>query len=202
MQAARVEIKDLNANGDVVVGLGGPGLIELDDNAAGYGWYVDSTPGDDTEFTSATGPFEVTASAGPASGRMDLLTVVMHELGHVIGYDSYGAGINEHDLMAGYLDVGTRRLPTSGAGREEASTSASPVQMGSSASNDVANASSVPSIVLADRGSIAASTGGDAVAAASDAGSPPPALHSNDESSGTDDFFSSLAGLSLPDLFV
>ena len=40
---------------------------------------------------------------------MDLLTVVMHELGHVLGFEDLdpSAGV----LMSGTLDSGTRRLP-------------------------------------------------------------------------------------------
>jgi hypothetical protein len=45
---------------------------------------------------------------------MDLLTVVMHELGHVLGQDSRFGGAPS-DLMAAYLATGERRLPgTSG----------------------------------------------------------------------------------------
>src|SRR5581483_9838743 len=56
------------------------------------------------------------AGAGsPAAGRMDLLTVVMHELGHVIGLDSRFGG-DPADLMAAYLGAGDRRLPGAPAG--------------------------------------------------------------------------------------
>ena len=41
---------------------------------------------------------------------MDLLTVVEHELGHVIGLDSRFNG-DPHDLMYAYLSPGERRLP-------------------------------------------------------------------------------------------
>jgi hypothetical protein len=41
---------------------------------------------------------------------MDLLTVVEHELGHVIGLDSRFDG-DRHDLMYAYLSPGERRLP-------------------------------------------------------------------------------------------
>jgi hypothetical protein len=55
--------------------------VTIDINGAGYGWFIDDTPGEDTEFghdLHALAPSE-------AHGRMDLLTVVMHELGHVLG---------------------------------------------------------------------------------------------------------------------
>jgi hypothetical protein len=47
-------------------------------------------------------------SGGDADGRMDLLTVVMHELGHVIGFDDVDA--DDADLMSETLDAGTRQL--------------------------------------------------------------------------------------------
>jgi hypothetical protein len=48
---------------------------------------------------------------GPASGGVDLLTVVLHELGHVAGLpDDSGA-----DLMGGALGTGVRRVSDLGA---------------------------------------------------------------------------------------
>ena len=44
----------------------------------------------------------------PAFGRMDLLTVVMHELGHVLGFNDLDP--NAQNLMSGTLDAGERRL--------------------------------------------------------------------------------------------
>jgi hypothetical protein len=71
-------------------------------DAAGYGWFVDPTPLQDEEFL-------VDGSAvpgGPADGRMDLLTVVLHELGHEAGLDdNEGSG-----LMSGTLPTGVRRV--------------------------------------------------------------------------------------------
>ena len=48
--------------------------------AAGFGFFVDATPGDDIEFQTATGQ----AIADDAQHRVDLLTVIAHELGHVL----------------------------------------------------------------------------------------------------------------------
>jgi hypothetical protein len=68
--------------------------IAIDATADGWGWSVDP-------------------NAKPMSGRMDLLTVIEHELGHTIGLDSRFDG-NPHDLMYAYLSPGERRLPTAG----------------------------------------------------------------------------------------
>ena len=43
----------------------------------------------------------------PASERVDLLTVVLHELGHLLGYEH----TDSHGLMDAELQLGTRRLP-------------------------------------------------------------------------------------------
>ena len=56
--------------------------VRLDVDAAGLGWFVDVTPGDDAEFTSLPGATQLVATDGEAIGRMDLLTAVMHEIGH------------------------------------------------------------------------------------------------------------------------
>ena len=65
--------------------------IAIDATADGWGWSVNP-------------------NAKPAAGRMDLLTVVEHELGHTIGLDSRFSG-STSDLMYAYLAPGERRLP-------------------------------------------------------------------------------------------
>src|SRR5262249_5684612 len=87
------------------------GLVIMDLNGAQRGWYVDPTPAVNEEFTQAGNPEELVATAAsPAYGRIDLLTVVMHELGHVLGLEDHDAALGTHDLMDATLATGARRL--------------------------------------------------------------------------------------------
>ena len=96
--------------------------ILLSRNAAGFGWFVDSTPSANEEFTPAGGlsqfsfdengtvPFgELKAIDPKAVDQIDLLTVVEHEMGHVLGRGDLDASIDA--LMSDQLGVGIRRLP-------------------------------------------------------------------------------------------
>ena len=83
----------------------------LDDNAAGWGWFVDPTPWNDSEFTTPGNQGE--------QNRMDLLTVLMHEMGHLLGLDHDGDGVMQEALAAG-----TRLTPTAD---EAAALSADPI---------------------------------------------------------------------------
>jgi hypothetical protein len=76
--------------------------VLIDRDAAGFGWFVDHTPWADEEY-SRFGPTHglVAVPGGPADQRMDLLTVVMHELGHVLGYDHSDTGLMQPTLALG-----------------------------------------------------------------------------------------------------
>ena len=82
--------------------------IWIDDDAAGYGWFVDPTPGDDAEFASVAGTSSLAAPADTAAAQhADLLTAVMHEMGQVLGNSDTMAD----NLANAMLPLGTRRIP-------------------------------------------------------------------------------------------
>ena len=79
--------------------------VTVDINAAGQGWFVDTTPAINEEFTGE-GTTRQAAAGSDAEGDMDLLTVLSHEIGHILGYqhngsDSRVAALMDEDLTAG-----------------------------------------------------------------------------------------------------
>jgi len=81
------------------------GQILIDDDAAGYGWFVDATPLVSEEFDS-TGH---ALAGGPAEERMDLLTVLLHEMGHLTGHGDLSPELFPDHLMSETLPTGVRR---------------------------------------------------------------------------------------------
>ncbi len=64
------------------------GTVRLDDNAGGAGWFFDTTPLDDIEFTSVADTFSasfVDINAVAQARRDDFYRTVTHEIGHAIG---------------------------------------------------------------------------------------------------------------------
>ena len=80
-------------------------VIYLDDDGAGHGWFVDPTPKRDEEYRIGGNARAFTEAAN----RVDLLSAVMHEMGHVIGLDHD----HDHDLevMDEELLPGERTAP-------------------------------------------------------------------------------------------
>jgi hypothetical protein len=96
--AAQVVVANLPGN---LLGLADPALnrIWIDSDAAGWGWFVDQTPNEDSEF------------AGAVQG-MDLLSTVAHELGHLAGLQDLQGADHAGDLMGAALQPGQRRVRT------------------------------------------------------------------------------------------
>lgn len=87
------------------LGMAWDAALAIDVNGAGRGWFIDASPSDHSEYQwRGDGGF---AKSGAASKGIDLLTVVLHEMGHALGLDD-----GEDDLMMGQLGRGERRLPT------------------------------------------------------------------------------------------
>jgi len=108
MRAVSVSVSDL---GGLTLGSSTAGTIVVDDDAAGWRWFIDPTPGDDAEY-SGSGAVLTAADANSVAGsRIDLLTVVMHELGHQIGLEDVFAPGKSDELMFGTIRAGERRLP-------------------------------------------------------------------------------------------
>jgi hypothetical protein len=120
-----------------------PGQIWIDATAQGWGWSTGSTL---------------------TSGEMDLLTVVSHEVGHVLGYGDHAGG---SDIMTTTLDAGMRRLPEALSSNSVVASAVMPVDtVGSAGSLSAVAATafhggelggaqrSVPPFTLVDMGSV------------------------------------------------
>jgi sugar lactone lactonase YvrE len=102
LRAVQFQVTDLSDTVPNEVGVAELGVVRLDARAAGFGWFVDPTPANDSEF----------ATSKPPAG-MDLLTVVMHELGHELGLFDLNTAAHPGDLMAEGLAPGVRRAQVS-----------------------------------------------------------------------------------------
>jgi hypothetical protein len=137
-QLAEANITHFDSNGRPT-----SGTLTLDTDANGLGWFIDSTPWENSEFGTVNSETLFRATLGSkAYGHYDLLTTILHELGHLAGlisgnpiYDSRVQSINgtptfqgngystaltqdrSHladptKLMGTYLAPGMRKLPS------------------------------------------------------------------------------------------
>ncbi len=97
--------------GTSILGLEAAGVIMINQTAAGYNWYVNAGSASSQAFglMGPVGEF-VAAPGSPVANEVDLLTVLEHELGHVLGLaDNAQAG----DIMDITLGLAVSRTPTS-----------------------------------------------------------------------------------------
>ena len=105
LQNARIHIVDLPG---AAIGRAIGSTILLDVDAAGNGWFVDPTPDLDEEYMATGSIQQLVATSEVAAQRIDLVTTLLHEYGHILGLpDEQTRG----SLMSHVLDVGIRRLP-------------------------------------------------------------------------------------------
>jgi hypothetical protein len=107
LDRVQVVIQELPAH---VVGQASGQEIRVSPDAGGMGWFVDTTPLTAEEFElSQVGATRLALDGSAADDMVDLLTVLVHEMGHVLGLDDR---LTDNDLMSGFLQTGMRRLPT------------------------------------------------------------------------------------------
>jgi hypothetical protein len=110
IQSLTLDIADLPAG---QLATANSSRITLDETAAGYGWFFDSTPSDDNEFEVPVPNKERQATdTSTAVGRIDLLTVLVRELGSQISVGKSGLnGPSSWLLQNNSLGTGVRRAP-------------------------------------------------------------------------------------------
>ena len=111
LHPVKIQIADLPSASGRVIG----NTITLDIDAAGYGWFVDTTPTLSGEITVAGYQELLETADGLVDGSVDLLSVILHEMGHLLGFDDIDLTGNPHHILANTLEPGTHRIPWSEA---------------------------------------------------------------------------------------
>jgi hypothetical protein len=102
IEGMTVEIVDLPG---ALLGLVEDDTVYIDINAAGHGWFVDPTPFDAEEYAPDGDGTLSAIAGGDADGRIDLMTVVTHELGHALGIVHDDSELMDESLAAGVREV-------------------------------------------------------------------------------------------------
>ncbi len=110
LQQVEYEIVDLSGN---LLGQADGSKITIDLDAAGQGWYVDGTPFLDEEFGIVQSSTAMRAEE-PTQYGYDLLSVLMHEQGHVLGLEDLYAAADDTSVMYGWFEQGERRVAAEG----------------------------------------------------------------------------------------
>ena len=78
------------------------GIIKIDHDANAVGWFIDSTPFDNSEYiiTNTDWAFQATPDS-EAYGKYDLLTTILHETAHLYGFIN---GYSEFDKNVRYIN--------------------------------------------------------------------------------------------------
>ena len=97
------------------LGEAGMDAIRVDRNAGGNGWFADASAQSDALFgTAASATRRYTDPSGAPAGRVDLLTTLVHEMGHALGLEDTYRIEDRNDIMFGLLTKGERRFPAKG----------------------------------------------------------------------------------------
>ncbi|MEN3369734.1 MAG: hypothetical protein V7609_1877 [Verrucomicrobiota bacterium] len=112
LQRLKFEVADLPS---IYLGEADGNHIRVDNTAGGNGWFIDAKASSDALFAKdASGTRSYTDSASAPAGRIDLLTTILHEMGHALGLpDTYDAK-DRDKVMYGFLTTGERRVPAAG----------------------------------------------------------------------------------------
>jgi VCBS repeat-containing protein len=110
LAGVRVVVADLGRDllGSTFIDAGQQITIYVDDDGAGRGWYIDSTPAFNEEYLRDGGSARYWAQGGIAARRMDLLTLLEHEYGHVLGLAHVNGGAIS--VLNESLNIGERRI--------------------------------------------------------------------------------------------
>jgi hypothetical protein len=108
LEALKIEIAKLPA-GQLVVTT--PDAIIIDESASNFGWFIDSTPGDESEFESKNGLLRANPSSA-AAGRMDLLSALTRAMGFALEHADIERASYSHWYRANTLIPSMRRVPS------------------------------------------------------------------------------------------